>query len=174
MSISPVLANCLSQKYVKYEVLEHSLTTSTMVSAREDTVPANKLAKAVLIKRGDSYVMCVIPASNQLVLEWLIYGRQHNYKIAEEKELLELFSSGTEGATPGLGEAFQMDVIIDNSLMDQKDIYIEGDDHTDLVHINFKDFSKLMFNAWPALISCLKSNNPSEGQYLWAPPENGG
>lgn len=174
MSISPVLANYLSQKYVKYEVLEHSFTTSFMASAKEANVPADKLAKAVVIKRGDSYVMCVIPASNQLVLEWLIYGRQHNYKIAEEQELLELFPSCKEGAIPGLGEAFQMDVIIDNSLMDQKDIYIEGGDHTHLVHINFKDFSKLMFNAWPALISCLKSNNPSEGQYFWAPSENGG
>lgn len=172
MSTSPVLANYLSQKYVKYEVLEHSFTTSSMASAREANVPADKLAKAVVIKQGDSYVMCVIPASNQLVLEWLIYGRQHNYKIAEEQELLELFPSCKEGAIPRLGEAFQMDVIIDNSLMDQKDIYIEGGDHTHLVHINFKDFSKLMFNAWPALISCLKSNNPSDEQYLWTPQED--
>lgn len=173
MSISPVLANYLSQKYVKYEVLEHSFTASSIASAREASVPVEKLAKAVVVKRNNNYVLCVIPASNQLVLEWLIYGRPHNYEIAEEEELLGLFPSYKEGAIPGLGEAFQMDVIIDTSLMEQKDIYIEGGDNAHLVHINYNDFGKLMINAWPALISCLKSNNPSDGEYFWAPPEDG-
>ena len=172
MSISPVLADYLHQKHVDYEVLEHPETMSSMATAREAHVPADKLAKAVVVKRGDDYVMCVIPASNQLILEWLKYGRQHPYEIAEEEELQGLFPSCKQGAIPGLGEAFEMDVIIDNSLMEKKDIYIEGGDHTHLLHINHKDFNKLMENAWPAPISCLKGDQVDR-QYVWAPPEDG-
>ncbi|MDX2349692.1 MAG: hypothetical protein QNK32_04820, partial [Porticoccus sp.] len=81
MSISPAVANYLSQKNVNYEVIEHAGTSSSLATARAAHVPADKLAKAVVVKRGNDYAMCVIPASNQLVLEWLKYGRQHEYEI---------------------------------------------------------------------------------------------
>lgn len=172
MSISPVLAEYLTQKHVSYGVLEHPVTTSSMATAREAHVSAENLAKAVIVKRGDNYAMCVIPASNQLILEWLAYGRQHAYKLAPEDDFKGLFPDCEKGAIPGLGEAFEMEVIIDNSLMEKKDIYIEGGDHTHLLHINHKDFNKLMTNAWPAPISCLQGDY-SDRQYLWAPPEDG-
>ncbi len=172
MSISLVLADYLNQKDIHYEVLEHPLTTSSLATAREAHIPADKLAKAVVVKRGDDCSMCVIPASNQLIMEWLKYGRQHPYEIAKEEEFLALFPDCEQGAIPSLGDAFNMDVIIDSSLMEKKDIYIEGGDHTHLVHIGCQDFSALMEKAWTAPISCLKGGT-SDRQYLWAPPEDG-
>jgi Ala-tRNA(Pro) deacylase len=165
MSISPAVTDYLSQRNVNYEVLEHAKTSSSVATAREAHVPAEKLAKAVVVKRGSDYAMCVIPASNQLVLEWLKYGRQHEYEIASEDELMGLFSGCQEGAIPGLGEAFEMDVIIDNELLEMKDVYVEGGDHSHLLHISHRDFSRLMENAWTASISCLKGDRDS-GQYL--------
>ncbi|MBQ0712409.1 MAG: YbaK/EbsC family protein [Porticoccus sp.] len=156
MSISPAVANYLSQKNVNYEVIEHAGTSSSLATARAAHVPADKLAKAVVVKRGNDYAMCVIPASNQLVLEWLKYGRQHEYEIASEDELTGLFSGCEEGAIPGLGEAFKMDVIIDNELLELKDVYVEGGDHSHLLHISHRDFNRLMVNAWVAPISCQK------------------
>ncbi len=126
MSVSSAVTDYLSQKDVNYEVLEHAITGSSLATAREANVPAEKLAKAVVVKRGNEYSMCVIPASNQLVLEWLKYGRQPEYEIASEDELSGLFPDCEEGAIPGLGEAFKMDVIIDNALLELKDVYIEG------------------------------------------------
>ncbi len=165
MSISPAVTNYLSQKNVNYEVLEHASTSSSLATAREAHVPAEKLAKAVVVKRGGDYAMCVIPASNQLVLEWLKYGRQHKYEIASEDELSGLFTGCQDGAIPGLGEAFEMDVIIDNELLDMKDVYIEGGDHSHLLHISHRDFSRLMENAWVAPISCLKGGK-DDSHYL--------
>ena len=156
MSVSSAVTDYLGRKNVSYEVLEHATTSSSLATAREAHVPAEKLAKAVVVKRGDNYSMCVIPASNQLVLEWLKYGRQHEYEIATEDELSGLFPDCEDGAIPGLGEAFKMDVIIDNALLEMKDVYIEGGDHSHLLHIGHRDFSKLMVDAWTAQISCLK------------------
>ncbi len=164
MSVSSAVTDYLSQKDVNYEVLEHAITGSSLATAREANVPAEKLAKAVVVKRGNEYSMCVIPASNQLVLEWLKYGRQHEYEIASEDELSGLFPDCEEGAIPSLGEAFKMDVIIDNALLELKDVYIEGGDHSHLLHIGHRDFSKLMADAWTAQISCLKGDR-NEGRY---------
>lgn len=165
MSISPALVDFLSRKHVNYEVLEHSVTTNSLATAREAHVPAEKLAKAVVVKRGDAYAVCVIPAANQLILEWLKYGRQHEYELASEEELSGLFPDCKEGAIPCLGQAYHMDVIVDNTLLDNKDIYLEGGDHTHLLHINHRDFSMLMRNAWQAPISCLKGDR-DDSHYL--------
>lgn len=156
MSISVAISDYLGQKGVNYEILEHANTTSSLATAREAHIPAEKLAKAVVVRRGNNYSMCVIPASNQLVLEWLRYGRQHDYEIATEQELAGLFPDCDEGAIPGLGEAFHMDMIVDNSLLNMKDVYIEGGDHSHLLHIGHRDFNRLMADAWTAPISCLK------------------
>jgi Ala-tRNA(Pro) deacylase len=173
MSVSPVLADYLSQHHVNYEILKHAQTCSSMATAREAHVPADKLAKAVVVRQEDRYVMCVIPASNQLVVEWLEYGRQHGYEIADESELQQLFPDCDRGAIPCLGDAFHMDVIVDSSLLESDmDVYIEGGDHSHLLHLSHKDFSRLMANAWSAPISCLRGGQ-GDKPFLWAPPEDG-
>ena len=102
-----------------------------------------------------------------------IDGRQHGYEIAEESELRQLFPDCDEGAIPCLGDAFHMDVIVDNALLEAgMDVYIEGGDHHHLLHLSHKDFSRLMSNAWPAPISCLRGGQ-GDKSYLWAPPEDG-
>lgn len=173
MGVSAVVADYLNQHHVNYEVLKHAQTCSSLATAREAHVPADKLAKAVVVKQDDRYAMCVIPASNQLVLEWLEYGRQHGYEIADEAELRRLFPDCDEGAIPCVGEAFHMDVMVDSALVDGgKDIYFEGGDHSHLLHISYLDFKRLMANAWPAPISCLRGGQ-GDKPYLWAPPEDG-
>ncbi len=173
MGVSPVLADYLSKHHVSYEVLKHEHTSSSMATAREAHVPPAKLAKAVIVRQDDRYAMCVIPAANKLVVEWLEYGRQHGYEIADESELRQLFPDCDEGAIPCLGDAFHMDVIVDNALLEAgTDVYIEGGDHHHLLHLSHKDFSRLMSNAWPAPISCLRGGQ-GDKPYLWAPPEDG-
>lgn len=172
MSISPVLADYLGRKKINYEVLKHAQTSNSMATAREAHVPPEKLAKAVVVKQDDHYAMCVIPASNKLILEWLEYGRQHEYEIADERDLQGLFPDCNEGAIPGLGQAFELDVIVDSALLDNLDIYIEAGDHNHLLHLSQRDFQEVMKNAWPAPISCLRSGQ-SDKPYLWAPPEDG-
>lgn len=173
MGVSRALADYLSQNHIDYEVLKHAQTGSSLATAREAHVPPEKLAKAVVVRQDGRYAMCVIPANHQLVLEWLEYGRQHGYEIADEEELRKLFPDCDEGAIPSLGEAFHMDVMVDNALLDDDlDVYIEGGDHSHLLHISHKDFARLMANAWPAPISCLRGGLGDKPN-LWAPPEDG-
>lgn len=173
MGVSLTLADYLSHNHIDYEILKHAQTGSSLATAREAHVPPEKLAKAVIVRQDARYAMCVIPATHQLILEWVEYGRQHGYEIANEEELYPLFPDCEEGAIPGLGEAFHMDVMVDSALLDNgMDVYIEGGDHSHLVHLSHKDFTKLMVGAWPAPISCQRGGLGDKPN-LWAPPEDG-
>jgi len=48
---------------------------------------------------------------------------------------------------PALGAAYGLNVVVDDSLAQQPDIYFESGDHTNLVHISGTSFRKLMTDA---------------------------
>ena len=51
------------------------------------------------------------------------------------------------GAVPPVGECYDLDVIVDDSIEEQPDVYLEGGDHTTLVHLDHAQFARLMAEA---------------------------
>ena len=64
-----------------------------------------------------------------------------------EIDLADVFSDCETGAVPALGPAYDLDTIVDPSLRGQQDIYFEGGDHKELVHLAGEDFEELMEEA---------------------------
>jgi Ala-tRNA(Pro) deacylase len=91
--------------------------------------------------------MAVIPATHHVELGLL--GRQLNRQLglATETELSQLFRDCNVGAIPPIGQAYGVDVIMEDSLSDCADIYFEAGDHTELIHMRGTDFLKLMSAA---------------------------
>ena len=58
-----------------------------------------------------------------------------------------LFEDCDIGAIPPIGAAYDVPVILDESLGDAADIYFEGGDHKTLVHVSGKDFRNLTSGA---------------------------
>jgi Ala-tRNA(Pro) deacylase len=46
-----------------------------------------------------------------------------------------------------LGQAYGLMVLVDETLLDQDEIYFEAGDHTELVHVSGQDFEALMVHA---------------------------
>ena len=67
--------------------------------------------------------------------------------IANEEQVETLFIDCEPGAVPALGAAYGLKVIVDDSFAQQPDIYFEGGDHTNLVHVSGVSFQKLMADA---------------------------
>jgi Ala-tRNA(Pro) deacylase len=154
MSVSLVLSKFLHKKQISYDVFEHVLTKSALESADASRVSSDRLAKAVVVRHGDHFCMCVIPASHHLLLEWLEYELQVPYEVADEDEVTRLFPDCDRGAIPCIGQAYDLSVVIDTALMDKNDIYIEGGDHLHLLHLKRKEFQSLMADACQAVVSC--------------------
>jgi len=154
MSMSPVLNSYLSNQKISYDVLEHAHTSSALSTALVVHVAPEKMAKAVMVKHGEHYTMCVLPSSHRLIMEWLEYERQLPYQLAREKELKQLLPDCELGAIPCVGQAFDIEVVLDSALMEKKDIYVESGDHLHLLHMNGNNFRQLMGDVWQAVISC--------------------
>jgi Ala-tRNA(Pro) deacylase len=67
--------------------------------------------------------------------------------MASEEQIETLFLDCEPGAVPALGAAYGLKVIVDDSLANEPEIYLEGGDHASLVHVSGGTFQKLLADA---------------------------
>jgi Ala-tRNA(Pro) deacylase len=121
------------------------------------------LAKAVVLKDETGHrLMAVVPSMNHLKLRWINKKMNHHYDLVGEMELKELFRDCELGAIPALGQAFQMETICDDQLLDEPVVYLEGGDHEALIKLRQDEFSALMASVHHDRISM---NNPQYSPY---------
>ena len=144
MSVSLALLEYLEWKGVDYDLIEHNYTQTSLQTAREAHIPAEQLAKCVLLEDEDDYLMAVVPANHRIELSALDHQLHRDLELASESEVTSLFSDCEVGAIPPMGEAYGYEMIIDDSLKDCSDIYFEAGDHRDLIHLSGGDFNNLM------------------------------
>ena len=154
MSLSPSVENHLKSHQVHFDVIAHRHSSTSLETARTAQVTPSQLAKAVVVRDSDQYRMCVLPASNSLVMNWLDRDYHCHYQLVTEEELAGLFPDCEAGAVPPLGQVYGMPMVWDNSLRHVSDVYFEAGDHRHLVHVTQSDFMDLMRAADYATISC--------------------
>jgi Ala-tRNA(Pro) deacylase len=147
MAIALTLQRYLAAHDVDYDTVPHIPTMTSMHSAEASHVPGDKLAKAVVLKHDDGYMLAVIPASYRLSLEELASVLQRRAKLATEEEVERLFEDCMRGAVPPIGAAYGLDLIVDDSISDQPEIYFEGGDHGTLVHMSADRFARATAGA---------------------------
>ena len=147
MPIAQTLKKYLTKKRVKYDVIAHEPTNSSMRTAEACHIPGDRLAKAVLLRDEMGYAIAVLPASRHIRLSDLKRQFGDDVRLASEREIAELFQDCARGAIPALGECYGLDTVIDASIEDQPEIYIEGGDHATLVHMSQEQFAGLTSTA---------------------------
>lgn len=144
MAIAITLQQYLTAQGVTYDCLEHRRTGCAISSAEASHVPADCLAKAVVLRRRNGYILAVIPASRQVKLEDVGEYLHQPVGLATEDEIAPLFPDCEPGAVPLFAAAYGLRSLVDESLEAQRDIYFEAGDHRTLVHISGEHFQKLM------------------------------
>lgn len=148
MSIPTTVQAYLTDHQVRYDVVLHRRTSSSMASARAAQIPGDRLAKAVVLRDEDDHtMMAVLPATHHINLDVLRRDLQKRLHLVTESELEPLFRDCERGALPALGEAYGMPVVLDESLMVQPDVYVEAGDHEALIHLSAGVFHRLMRSA---------------------------
>lgn len=148
MAIAITLKEYLADAGVSYEILKHSPTRDSTQTAAIAHIPGEHLAKAVMLEDEDGrYLLAIIPSNQHVDLGELHRQFHILLGLATEAELDKVFDDCEPGAVPPVGEAYGIDVMLDNSLEECPDVYFEGGDHVHLVHLNGKDFRQLMPRA---------------------------
>lgn len=144
MGIANTLQQYLAAQSVPYDVLEHKRTGCSARTADASHVPAECLAKGVVVKHREGYLLAIVPASRQVQLEEVGRWLHRPVGLATEEEASGLFPDCEPGAVPPIAAAYGLSAVVDESLERQEHIYFEGGDHRVLVHVTGPEFHRLM------------------------------
>lgn len=146
MSIAPTLQRYLDQN-VTYEVIQHEPTMSSTRTAEVCHISGDRVAKGIVLRRDGGYLLAVLPASRRIRLQDLRIRLDNNVELATEVEIAQLFRDCAPGAVPAVGECYGLEVLVDDSIDKQPDVYMEGGDHVTLIHMDHGQFARLNAEA---------------------------
>jgi Ala-tRNA(Pro) deacylase len=148
MSIPSRLSNYLEQHGTRYELCRHEHSRSSAETARAAHVPADQLAKAVMLEDDKGCVVAVLPANKSVMPHEVaqLLGRQ-DLRLMEERRLGELLDGCEPGAVPPVGMAWGLETVIDDELEQREVVYLETGDHEQLLRLSQDQFLALMHGA---------------------------
>lgn len=135
----------LDDSAVRYEVTEHPPAFTAQQMAAAEHEPGRYVAKPVIIKADDKYMMCVLAACYKIDLGALKsqLGAK-SVKLAEEKEIGKMFEDCELGAEPPFGNLYDLPTIIDKALEKDEHIMFQAGTHDKAIRMSMKDYRKLV------------------------------
>ncbi|MBV8550610.1 MAG: YbaK/EbsC family protein [Acidobacteriaceae bacterium] len=142
------LQNCfnyLNGHGIRYAHTTHSPAYTAEEVAAAEHIPPHRMAKTVVCRDKDGYVMVVVPADSYVDLEQVrtAIGVPSLY-VAEESDLYLLFPGAELGAMPALGTLFGLPVYLDREVANQEFIAFNAGTHRDVIHMRVADFQHLV------------------------------
>ena len=105
MAIAPRLENYLRKRQVRYKVVTHPHSEFSMETAEKAHVPGDALAKGVLLKDDDEYLLVVLPSDYHIELDSLKTLLKQDVAMVDEVTLGVVFNDCETGAVPPIGMA---------------------------------------------------------------------
>lgn len=144
MSIARTIENYLRENAVAYTVVEHSRSMSTRQTAERAHMPPEQIAKAVILSDEDGYLMAVIPGDRHVELNALSKKLGRRLQLADETRITSAFRDCQPGAIPPIGPAYNVETIVDESLVGRQKVCFVGGDHDRLICVDGDDFVRLV------------------------------
>ena len=149
MTIATRLKHYLQTQNAEYQVVIHPHSDYSMETAEKAHVHGDALAKGVLVRDKDGFLMVVLPADYVIELGSLrkLLGREVD--LVDEATLGEVLTDCELGAVPPVGMAYDLKTIWDpkSSLGQQDEVFFEAGDHQSLVRVSGEQFHELMASA---------------------------
>jgi Ala-tRNA(Pro) deacylase len=137
----------LDEHMIPFDVVAHPHSQTAVETARAAEVDANRLAKGVLLDGGGCQMVAMIPADQEVHLGKLGQDVGMEVSLATEASVSQLFSECEPGVVPGLPNAWGVEIVWDDALMEQPDVYLEAGDHERLLHIETRFLRDVFENA---------------------------
>lgn len=147
MAIPQRLSDYLSNlsEAAGFDIVEHRHSGCSAVSARAAKVPAQQLAKAVLLEDEAGCLLALVPADRSVHLgrlaQLLQRGQLH---LADEAQLGTMFDGCEAGAVPSLGMPWGIATVVDDALEGCDTVYLESGDHERLLRLSHAQFHALL------------------------------
>jgi Ala-tRNA(Pro) deacylase len=139
------ISDFLDSHHVRYLVITHSPAYTAQGIAALAHIPGRLVAKTVVVRVKDRFVMAVLPASQHIDLKALraVLGTL-DVHIAHEEDFEKMFPGCELGAMPPFGNLFEMPVYCETSLRDDQRIAFNAGTHRELIQMDFDDYLHLV------------------------------
>jgi Ala-tRNA(Pro) deacylase len=141
MPILAKLQEFLDANRVRYAVMSHEPAFTAQQVAAAQHVPGKELAKVVMVRAGDRFLMAVLPATAKLDVHKM---PERGARLATEHEFQSLFPHCEPGAMPPFGNLYGIPVFVDARLAADQEIVFQAGSHTQTVRMRYADFARLV------------------------------
>lgn len=148
MPISNTVRRYLDAQDVRYSIISCPVDEHGRWQGDVDDVSPASIARAMILKDISGLVMAVLPVTHRLKLDALNRQLHRKLRKADAVDFRGVFADCSPGILPALGEAYNFETVIDDSLLDQDFVYIASGNIGELVQISGEDFQLLHSNAW--------------------------
>lgn len=139
------LQEYLDAHKISYQLLGHQAAYTASEVAHTLHISGKLLAKVVIVKTDERFVMAVLPSNWKVDFERLtdvVGGGQG--RLATEGELKELFPDCAVGAMPPFGNLYGLEVFVDQSLTEDEEIVFQAGTHLGAMKLRYQDFADLV------------------------------
>lgn len=145
MTILKRLQDYLDGQKVRYQVLGHEEAYTAPEIAHALHVSGKMLAKVVIVKADERFVMTVLPSNWRIDFEHLkdTLGARH-VRLATEDEFKGLFPDCQIGAMPPFGNLYGLEVYVDQALAQDEEIVFQAGTHLGAIKLRYQEFADLV------------------------------
>lgn len=134
----------LTERNVPFVRLLHGDVYTAQELAAREHVPGMKVAKPVLVKADDEFILCVIPAACRVDLNRIARLTGHRHAtLATEAEMRDVFPDCEVGAEPPFGEPYGLQTWVDSSIRDDDYLVFQAGRHSEAVKIARTDYERI-------------------------------
>ncbi len=138
------LKELLTDRQVPFQRLPHSAVFGANRLAQTLHVPAKEMAKSVLLRTENGYVITVLPANRRVDLDKVRECLEEDWvEMASEGEMSQVFDDCEVGAMPPFGSIYHVQTLVDDSLAEDQEIIFEGNSHGEAIRMSYKDFEAI-------------------------------
>jgi Ala-tRNA(Pro) deacylase len=138
------LDELLTDHAVPFERLHHQPAYTASRRAQALHVPGKMVAKTVLLRTDQGYVVGVLPANRRVDLDQVRACLGDEWvEMASEAEMERLFPDCERGALPPFGSLYHLQTLVDESLERDGEIVFEGQTHEEDIRMAYRDFEAI-------------------------------
>ena len=138
------LAEFLGARQAKYQVVTHPGAVTAQEQAAVSHTPGSSMAKVLVVKERDGYVMAVLPACCALDLNRLKGLIGHGpVRLATVEEMRGAIPDCAPGAIPPFGSLWGLRTFVDRTMMNVRDITMPAGDVATAIRMEASEFQRL-------------------------------
>ncbi|MFT5924373.1 MAG: Ala-tRNA(Pro) deacylase [Paraglaciecola sp.] len=135
----------LDKEHIRYGIVHHTHSKSSIGTAISAEVPMHQIAKAVILEDHEGkHIMAIVPADYKVSLSMLSNELKRTFKLAKEAEVYQMFNDCDVGAVPPIPNVYHFDAVYDEELIMEQELFLESGDHETLIQLSRENFIRLM------------------------------